>query len=420
MIIKRSFIISILHTLMFKMKKSVFFVFTLFVFATGLNAQTIKTDVVVIGNGNNAIAAGLQSAISGVKTTLLVPGPSFVFSSINANLSSGIEAEFLTRIRKVKGITDSTAVVSVDNESANKVVLEWADSTKKLTVIKAAQWTKFKRSGSGWNIQLNNGTTIKAKVLVNADQSGKVNAEIGIPAQSLVQWKELNYGDQSYRTSVASGFSINSAVSTILSLYSMLLPDQENLVVLNASQQSMAGGQAAGATAAYAAFFGTKTSLSNLKTIQGELVNYKLSLMPFVDVPDTNANWKAIQFVGVSGLLKAKVTNGKAAFLPDAVVTTEEIKQPAKDFFYKAQIWFDDYKEATMTIHSTLKLASFVGNKSLTNTIAEVQKKWKTNYRFTTSFDLERAIARDEFAAILQDYLPPFNVTIDKTGRITR
>jgi hypothetical protein len=50
----------------------------------------------------------------------------------------------------------------------------------------------------------------------------------------------------------------------------------------------------------------------------------------------------------------------------------------------------------------------------------DIPKKWKTNYQFKTEFDLSRQITRREFAVILQEYMPPFNVNIDPKGKVVR
>ncbi|RZL12194.1 MAG: hypothetical protein EOO96_32400 [Pedobacter sp.] len=101
-------------------------------------------------------------------------------------------------------------------------------------------------------------------------------------------------------------------------------------------------------------------------------------------------------------------------------MTTADIKQPLKDFYYKAQIWFDDYKNEKMTIGSSLEMISYVGNKDLETMKREIPKRWKTNYQFKTELNLERQINRRELAVLLQDYMPPFNVNVDKTGKVAR
>lgn len=402
------------------MKKGLFIVFVIVAFVQVASAQTIKTGVLVIGNGNNAIGAGFQSAISGVKTLLLTQAPDFEFSSPDNNLASGLESIFLNKMRLAKGIKDSTGAVYADRTSANAVLKTWGDSTKNLTVIRNIKWSRIKRSGNNWNVLLADGRTIKAEVLVNADATGNVNSALITPVSPEKQWQALNYEDHTYRLSVASGYAVNTSTANIVSMYNLLLPKQENLVVFAMGQESLAGGQAAGATAAYAVFFKTKTSLSSLKMIQRELINYKLSVMPFVDVQNADSNWKAIQLIGLSGFLKAEIVNGSANFLPEKLVTTAEVKGPIKEYYFKAQIWFDDYKAPDMTITALLNLISYVGNKSPENTQAEVQKKWKSTYHFKNEFDLKRNVTRREFAELVNTYLNPFNVNIDKTGRVVR
>jgi hypothetical protein len=405
-----------------RMKKEWFVVFILVLTVQLGYSQKVKTGVLVIGNGNNALGAGFQSAVSGVKTILLMENQNFEMSEVHPldkNLSSGLEAEFLKRMRKAKGIKD-TSKVYIDQTSANAVIKTWADSTKNLTIIRAREWSKLKRAGGGWSIQLSDGRTIRAAVLVHADASGKVNEALLLPKMKENQWKALDYKDNLYRTSISSGFSVDNSSSNVLPLYNLLIPEQENLVVLNPDQQSIAAGQSAGATAAYAAFFDLKTSQSNLKKIQGELISYRLSILPFEDVVAADSNWKAVQFIGLSGFLKGALSSGRLTFVPNREVSTEEIKEPIKEYFYKAQIWFEDYKGSQMTISSTLDLVSKIGNKSPENTLTEVKKKWKTTYGFKTEFEPSRNITRREFAVLVYEYLNPFNVNVDSKGRVVR
>lgn len=393
------------------MKRVFFVVFSAMVFVCSAIAQTTKTGVLVIGNGNNAIGAGIQAAVSGVKTVILLPGPGFELSPVGKDQNSGIAAEFLNRLK----------ADDFDNNTANVVLKVWTDSLKNLTVMRNATWLKIKRSGSGWVMELKDGKKIKAGVLVNVDKSEKVGRELGIPDEkAAVLWQPFNYENNTYRTSIAAGYFTNNNTANVLSLYRFLNPLQENLVTLDPAQESFAAGQAAGATAAYAAFFKRKTSESNLKIIQGELINYKQSLVPFKDIDPADSNWKAIQFIGVTGVLKAGISGADAYFRPDQTVTTEEIKPVIKEYYYKAQIWFDDHKEQQMSIASVLDLVSVVGNKSLKNTTEEVKKKWKTMYHFKTEFDPGRIVTRREFAVLVSEYLKPFDVNIDKNGRVVR
>lgn len=400
------------------MKRVLFFVFALLVIFNNANSQTLRPGVLVVGNGNAAVAAAIQSAMSGVETTILLQAGGFDISPIRNDLNSGVQATFLQKIRDAKNIKDSTQIVSFDKMLANEVLKKWTDSTKKLTVISNVMWVKADGGTNNTTIKLSDGRTIKPKVLINVADA-KLNAALKATAANTKTPEKLDYANTIYRTSVAAGMNLNGSTNHTFSLYNLLLTEKDNFVWVS-DPQSMLVGQAAGATAAYAAFFSFKTSASNLKSIQGELIAYKLNLMPFADVKQIDSNWKAIQFVGVTGVIKGEFVNGNLSFGPEKLITTAEIKQPIKDAHYKAQIWFDDYKSDIITIGSAMEMISYVGNKAIDAMKKDVPKKWKTSYHFKTEFDAERQINRRELAVLLQDYMPPFNVTIDKTGKIIR
>ncbi|WP_316840944.1 hypothetical protein [Pedobacter gandavensis] len=404
------------------MKKGLLVIFAIILGYVAGYSQTLKTGVLVIGNGSNALGAGFQSANSGVKTTLIMETEDFDLrlpEGKQQRMASGLELRILNRIRVNRGIKDSSNV-ELDQKSVNALIKVWADSNKNLTIIRKSVWSKLKRSGRGWTLQLNNGQSLKAEMLVYAAAPEKLNEPLLSNKMEVTQWKTLDYNNLIYRTSVASSLGMNQSSANFISLYDLLIPAESSLVWLNPKQESIAAGQAAGATAAYPVFFKLKGGSPNLKVIQGELINHRLSVMPFNDIMVTDSSWKAVQFIGLSGFLKGRLSKGELSFDPEQKVSTSEIKAPIKEFYYKAQIWFDDYTAPEMTIGATLDLVCKVGNKAPVTTLAEVKKRWKTQYRLNTEFDSERSISRREFAILLQEYLNPFNVNIDPTGRVIR
>lgn len=399
------------------MSKYLFLLFT-FIFSFQLNAQTQRPDVLVIGNSNSAVAAAIQAAQSNAKTILLLQSGGFDIEPLTNDLHSGVQALFVKKLRKFQKLNDSIPEVVFDKQTANTVLTSWTDSIKNLTVIKNTLWIKADRSGKNWVFKLSDGKTIRPEIFVNiADQ--KLNAALKIELIPATSWFKLDYQNPIYKTSIGAGKLVDGSTNTMLPLYQLLLPGQENLVYVN-DATSMLLGQSAGAIAAYAGYFDGKTSEANLKSVQGELISFNTNLMPFADVSLEHPNWKAIQMVGLTGLLKAKYENEKLLFHPDQLVTTEEIKQPMKNHFYKAQIWFDDYKNEILTIDAALDMVCYVGTKAKESTYKEVEKNWKTTYSFSSVFNLTNQITRKELATLLQDYMPPFNVTIDKTGKIIR
>ncbi|MFC3561313.1 hypothetical protein [Pedobacter jamesrossensis] len=394
--------------------KKLFFVFA-FLIPTFIYAQTIKTDVLILGNSDAAFAAGVQATESGVNAVVLTQSDGFKLSKIKNFPQTGVTKAFEKRARKSLKLADSIPLPEMNNQVLNAVIKNWSDSSKLLDVINNAPYYEIKRSGNGWEAKLTKDESIKAKVLIVTDNPEKIFSALKVQSLKIAETSPLNYAENLYRTTISG---INGS-SDFLSLYNLLIPNQENILYINSDNLEI--GQAAGATAAYAAFYKTKTSLSSLKRIQGELLSYKLSLMPFEDVKITDSNWLAIHKIGITGILKADIKNGKVFFNPEKEVSYDEIKQPIKDYYYKAQIWFDDHKNIPINLENTISMICYVGNKAVEATKTEIQKKWNKNYKFSSKYDLKKALTRREFSVIINEYLKPFDdVNVDRTGRVIR
>lgn len=379
-----------------------------------LNAQTIKTDVLVLGNDDAAYSAGLQASRSGVKTIVLTQSESFNVKKASEGKSDEIRKMYL--IVQIKDIA-SMGLPDEDQKPPKKKKgeKETIDSARLFRLINNVPFREIKRSGNGWDVKLTNDKSIKAKVLIVTGNAEKITAALKIPALKPAETKLLNYNENLYRTTIAG---LNHS-ERYQSLYNLLIPDQENLLFIPA--ESIEVGQAAGATAAYAAFYKTKTSLSNLKGIQGELLSYKLPLIPFEDIKTTDPNWLSIQKIGITGIIKAELKEDKTYFSPSKEVTYNEIKQPLKDYYYKAQIWFDDHQNVPISLENVISLVCYVGNKSVEATKTELEKKWNKSYKFDSKYDLKKVLTRREFSVVINDYLQPFDkINVDKDGRIIR
>ena len=379
-------------------------------------AQTIKTDVLVIGNSDAAFAAAAQASISGVNTILLTPSDGFQLNDFKKFYGNGIAAVFERNAKKYLKLPDSAALPALDLATANAVVKYWADSSKLLTIYRNTSYSDLKRSGKGWVLKLTNGRDLKSKVLVMTDDPKMLLKELKINELKPSETDTLSYENNLYRTTIAG---IVAAMPRLLSLYSLINKTQDNLIYFTAGTLEI--GQAAGATAAYSAFYGKKTSESNLKAIQGELLSYKLQLMPFSDILLSDTNWLAIQKIGITGILKADIVGGKALFNPDKEVTYEEIKQPIKDYYYKAQIWFDDHPNVPINLKNMISMVSYVGNKANDATLKTIEQNWNKSYGIQAKFTLEQTLTRRQFAEVFTRFLRPFDeVNIGTDGRVIR
>ncbi|MFD2874336.1 FAD-dependent oxidoreductase [Mucilaginibacter ximonensis] len=426
----------------------------IFIFYSSLAvAETIKTDVLVIGNGPGAVAAAIQSSRSKLKTVLLVngswmptlQGKNMITLTDNSNLPSGIWGEFRRQIHqfyKSKPAYDTTynAPLQFEPFTGAGILKKIADTTSRLTLKLDAPYKTVEKDGTGWEVAYTqNGKIyyVKTKTLIDATEGNEVTKLAGA---SLLP--PLTYNDNLYRTSIVAGdelrVPVNSA-GTPLNLTGWRFIPMGLLVVKNADNlfvtenvlnnkpnlpMQMAIGQGAGTMAAFCAFFKTTSKNLKVRAIQSELLDFKGYLLPFDDVNPQDRYFRAIQQVAVTGLLKGVVKNAdnqQAAylFMPDSAVYTAEIKPVLTEIYSRAFIWFNNAKPGIK--FTTKDLLSFISEITLSEPEAfrlTMQKDWKERYRFKSDFDLNHVVTRREFAILANQYLNPFARTVDLTGRI--
>ncbi|HVS93356.1 MAG TPA: FAD-dependent oxidoreductase [Mucilaginibacter sp.] len=170
--------------------------FLLFAFSF-VNAETIKTDVLVIGGGACGVAAAMQSARSKVKTLLVEPGPwlggsmtmgGMCVLDANRDLPSGIWGEFRRKVTdyyrpRLGYDTSKTAILRFEPSVGAEILRKITDTVKNLTVKMKTPWTNIKKDGSEWEVTIvENGenVTVKAKVVVDGTETGEMAAKAGV------------------------------------------------------------------------------------------------------------------------------------------------------------------------------------------------------------------------------------------------
>lgn len=437
------------------MIKTLFALFLVFN-CTFLYAQTIKTDVLVIGNGPDAVSASVQCARSKVKTiwafekltinTSVSPIAAYTVES-GRNIPSGAWGEFRKLVqqsyhKKAGYDTSQYAALTFEADTAIAVLQKMTDTLKNLSLYKQTTFINIKKDNDYWavSVKQNEKTiTIKARVVIDATTDGAVALKAGAKFDGTFK----NTGPDSYRTAIATGNVLSDTEHDNTAyppypLYSIpmnavLLRDFENLLVvakalppggdIQSLPTQLEVGQGAGTIAAYCAFFKTTTQNLRVRIIQGELLDYKGYILPFTDINPKDFNWRAIQQVGATSLLKGKLQQTTAAtqfvFMPDSVVLTDEIKPVLSEIYTRAFLWFNNEKPGKVfTIGNTL---SFISDYTLTDPQLlqkNIQKAWKGQYKFNTDFILSRPITRREFAVLANRYLNPFARTIDLNGKL--
>ncbi|HMG10909.1 MAG TPA: hypothetical protein VK609_20495, partial [Mucilaginibacter sp.] len=105
--------------------------------------------------------------------------------------------------------------------------------------------------------------------------------------------------------------------------------------------------------------------------------------------------------------------------MPDSVVSTAEVEPFFNEIYARAFLWFNKEKPAEkFTQGNLLSLISEITLTEPKSLQISMQKAWKTQYKFTSDFDMNRPVTRREFAVLANKFLNPFARTVDITGRM--
>ncbi|WP_026897568.1 FAD-dependent oxidoreductase [Daejeonella oryzae] len=415
-------------------KYSLIFLFTLFSIPSF--SQTTRTDVVVSGNTAGALAAAIQASRSGVKTILL---------SSETEISTALTAKDIDYLNKIRNhfsgkkgskpaVADSLLSKNLSSRELSQLIKGITDTVKNLTVLLNTDFRKIEKNGKGWEIKLTSGKSVKTDVLVDASSDFKASSLLNInPGKTILSLSastdKNQYLSKVYRTSVGYGELIteNGSRSEFPVPLASLLPSGiENFIIVPRGEGkfvpvSMSAGQAAGASAAFCAFFKTTTKNLNIRVIQGELLAFESRMVPFADIDFKDRDAMAFQHIALTGLINLKTAKADSTeqFIFDTLgtVSAAELRIPMKEFYSRSQIWFADNKMEELSIEDVINLFMFSVARG-EELRKEIEKGWKDSFKFSTKYEPKRAINRREFAVLADKYLQPFNVRVDLSGNL--
>ncbi len=341
-------------------------------------AQTIRTDVLVIGGNTFGISAAKQAVKSGVKAHLIEE---------TGSLGNTYEG------KKV-----------VTNTSRSDSLKKSLDTLKNLKIVLKVGVKSKERDGNKWKVRLTDGTKISARAIVDAEPRKFLAGKDSI-YDVLVGNTSSTWPGNIYRTFVGDQpikFFVDGK--------------EENFISLKSIGRD-ANGQAAGAIAAYCAFFETTAKKLDVRVIQGEILGYKGHLVDIYDVPKADSNYLPIQRIAVTGIIELiNINGGSDLFQPNEKVKIQDITA-LREYFTRSKLWFEDNPLGELTLEKLLSLIKFTGNRG-EELNREVEKGWKTSFKFTDSFDLKKQLTRRQAAVLIDAYLKPFNTKINLDGRI--
>ena len=179
-------------------------------------------------------------------------------------------------------------------------------------------------------------------------------------------------------------------------------------------------GQAAGAMAAIAVQQQKSVSESSIRLIQTSLLEAGGYLMPYLDLAKNDTHFKAIQRIGVTGILKGEGKNvgwsNETWFNTDKPVIVAELKKDLSEFD-AAFTWTSS--ETNLTIAGATKLLSDLALYFQKNEINATDLNTQWSKLGLTNFSTNREITRKEFAVLLDWYIQPFMLKqVDFKGKI--
>ena len=432
---------------MFKYLLALFIV----VFTCQAFAQIKKSKVIVIGDSETAWAAAVQSARSGVNTLWIREQQNTVGivnnqSSFSINGSkefdSGLWAEFLAKTRNYTQLSDSLSKVSkqeINPQIAKNTFSAISDSLHNLYQVFNTSIKQVRKSGKNWNIQLSNNDKYKVTSIIDASKNGQIAKmirakdllETTTDSTKPIDFKDI-YNSDLYRAS-ALLIETNESSKKLIPLPILTKTPAENFFVINQLPWMLETkiqrnyknfplfiktGQVIGALAAYSAFFTTTTNQINIRTLQGELFAFKERIIPFQDIAIEDKHAIEIQRIGATGLLKGLYDKEKNSFsfLPKKHVSSQEIKEVMLALYTRSQIWFKEKDIPEMTLKDLLDLIRFTALRG-NELDADVKNGWGKRFYFEGDFDLTQKLNRRQVAVLMDYYLKPFNVMVDKEGR---
>jgi len=174
-------------------------------------------------------------------------------------------------------------------------------------------------------------------------------------------------------------------------------------------------GQAAGALAAVAIQNKIEPAAVKIREVQSALLESGAYLMPFIDVKSDQKNFKAIQRIGATGILKGTGIPFKWAnqtwFYPEQPVNEYELTLGLKSFYPIIDGIFPSGKMVTSEFAA--KLFSAIAKKSIA---VEDFSKVPGAGSLNQAISADTVLSREALAVLIDHFLNPFAIAIDFNG----
>ena len=180
-------------------------------------------------------------------------------------------------------------------------------------------------------------------------------------------------------------------------------------------------GQTAGCLAALSILNKTYPISISIRTLQENLLDHKLMLMPYLDVKPNHPYFKEIHKIGASGIIRGHGVPYKWAnqtwFYPDSTMNCQELLSNISDYM---DIKLSYSESDNVTINFIIELFK-INNITKPNSLEwlnYVQTQWESS--LLKDWNIIRPLKKYEIAVILDKIVNPFQKEIDIFGNLVK
>lgn len=176
-------------------------------------------------------------------------------------------------------------------------------------------------------------------------------------------------------------------------------------------------GQAAGLIAGLSVKYKTQPAQLSVRKVQQALLNANGYVMPFVDVTTSDAQFKAIQRIGATGIMKGKgvpyLWANQTWFYPDLPMSAYELMEGLLTYYPG----FQTYRAASgdmLDENALSQLLTVAAGKEIST--AAIRQQMQQLSLSTISYQQKQVLSRRAIAALVDSFLHPFDIDVDIIG----
>lgn len=178
-------------------------------------------------------------------------------------------------------------------------------------------------------------------------------------------------------------------------------------------------GEAAGALAALSALGNRDVSQVGVREVQNAILAAGGYLLPYLDRTNSDPQFKAIQRIGATGIIKGEGANvgweNQTWFHADSTISTKLLSEGLKEIYPNTEVSAD---ESPVTLASLCSMLAAATGGDAVQLIENTRKAWDTLP--LSPFAEQKELTRAECAVVIDHIANPFEIEVDINGNLKK